>query len=234
MTALIDTESVVTGNSEPVRFERIRKFREAVVSRLVHEAVVEPVPTPILERIEAANELPDELVDLKLEMLVDSYARPDDMINSGELPAVLVEEIHSVAETLLEQWQPTDHTTESLFALGLAADDTHDHTILERALEIAQHHPRPDGRHATLEALELALETDTPFREAVQELTQAQREIRSPIRSGDSPIAKGQTIEISDVPREAYDWVFAEPHTYRPNTPAYTTQAQGYRLPPRD
>lgn len=234
MTVSIDTESVVTGNYQPVRFERIKKIREAVVSRLVHESVIEPIPAPILERIEAANELPDELVDLKLEMLVDSYARPDDMTGTGELPAVLVDEIHSAAETLLQEWDPIDHTTESLFALGLAADDTHDHTILERTFEIAQHHPRPDGRHATLEALELALETDTPFREAIHELAPLKREIQSPVRDGGSLAIKGQSIDVSETPREAYDWVFTEPATYRPNTPEYTTQAQGYRLPPRD
>lgn len=234
MTVTLDHLPVVAGNHEPVKFERIRKLREAVVAHLVREPLVESVPTPILERIEAAKELPDELVDLRLEMLVDSYARPDDMIDSGELPAILVDEIHLAAETLLNQWEPTDHTTESLFALGLAADDTNDHSILERTLEIAQHHPRPDGRHATLEALELAAETDTPFREAIHELAPLRREIQSPIRSAGSLAIKGQAIDVSNASREDYDWLFVQPTVYRPNTPEYTTQAQGSRLPLRD
>ncbi|AHB42417.1 hypothetical protein RAAC3_TM7C00001G0571 [Candidatus Saccharibacteria bacterium RAAC3_TM7_1] len=121
--------------------------------------------------------------------------------NTRHIPRKVKRDIFNTAEQLLGLSQPDDITPHTLALLGHASDFVPERRseLVRNALSAAFHASHPESLEFTIDALQLSLDADLPFEEAVRELNTTQPSVVP--RPSPDP-------ERPDAPHAAYEYLF--------------------------
>lgn len=213
MTVSLDIDPKRHERQNAARLNRARNLTRAALRRSAFARRKTPnqFSIDIEQRIEHARHLPPEDVDERLAKLV--AVAEDIEADTGEIPAVVTDEIEQTAETMTETWDTRDYTYLALLALGRAYDVTRDRTLLDQALAVVHESPTVVGIDPTIApALEQTAEhPDGHFRTNWVDMRHGQEEIVTPAPD-DDPV---RTLDPE------FDWLYSKDaaHPSSTNTP---------------